>query len=121
MAAAHEKATVAAARIESQQVDQTAGFLSDVVGSFLGGRKRSRSLARPKSTAADSARLQSANRQLVDFQQDIAELEGELQGELAAIVAAWDAKAADVQVMAVRLEKTDVAVDEVALVWVPVG
>ena len=77
-------------------------------------------LARPKSTAAESARLQSANQQLVGFQQDAAELTQELEQELGAIVARWDAKAADVEVVPIRLEKADVAVDDIGLVWVPV-
>jgi hypothetical protein len=119
MASAHEKATVAAAKIEAQQIDDTSSFLGDVLGSFLGGRKRSRAVARPKSTAAESARLQSANRQLAGFQEDAAELAQELRTELEEIVARWEAKAADIQVAPVRLEKADVAVDEVALVWIP--
>ena len=86
MAAAHEKASVSAAKIEAQQADQTTSLLGDVLGSFLGGRKRSRSIARTKSTAAESARLQSANQQLVGFQQDAAELTQELEQELGAIV-----------------------------------
>ena len=120
MAAAHEKASVAAAKIEAQQSDQTTSLLGDVLGSFLGGRRRSRSIARPKSTAAESARLQSANQQLVGFQQDAAELTQELEQEVGAIVARWDAKAADVEVVPIRLEKADVAVDDIGLVWMPV-
>ena len=94
--------------------------MADVLGSFLGGRKRSRSIARTKSTAAESARLQSANQQLVGFQEDAAELTQELEQELGAIVARWDAKATDVEVVPIRLEKADVAVDDIGLVWVPV-
>jgi hypothetical protein len=120
MAAAEEKASVSAARIDAQQVDQTTSLVADVLGSFLGGRKRSRSLARTKSTAAESARLQSAHQQLVGFQQDAAELTQELEQELGAIVARWDAKAADVEVVPIRLEKADVAVDDIGLVWVPI-
>ncbi len=120
MATAHEKASVSAAKIEAQQADQTTSLLGDVLGSFLGGRKRSRSIARTKSTAAESARLQSANQQFVGFQQDAAELTQELEQEVGAIVARWDAKATDVEVVPIRLEKADVVVDDIGLVWVPV-
>jgi hypothetical protein len=121
MAAQHEKASIAAAKIEAMNADNTTGLLTSLVGSFLGGRRRTRSLARGRSTAADSARLQSANQRLVGLQADVAELDQELQQELATIDAEWDARAADVRPLDVRLEKADVSVDQLALVWIPLG
>ena len=50
----------------------------------------------------------------------LAELTQELEQEVGAIVARWDAKATDVEVVPIRLEKADVAVDDIGLVWVPV-
>ena len=74
-----------------------------------------------RSTAAQSARLDSAQQRLAELGQDAAELEQELQQELAAIDSEWDQKAADVSVAQVRLEKTDVSVAQLALVWIPTG
>jgi hypothetical protein len=121
MAAANEKAAVAAAQLEEQQDQEVTGAIGDLLGSFLGGRRRTRSMASRRGTAATEARRDTANQRLAGLQADQAELEAELQTELDAIDAAWSAKAADVQVAQVRLEKTDVAVQQVALLWVPVG
>jgi hypothetical protein len=48
-------------------------------------------------------------------------LESELAAEVAALDAAWMAKAAAVEAMAVPLEKTDVRVADLRLLWVPIG
>ena len=119
--AAQEKASVAAAQLQEQQSEQLGSAIGSVLGAFLGGRRRTRSLARPRSTAAQSARLDSAQQRLAELGQDAAELEQELQQELAAIDSKWDQKAADVSVAQVRLEKTDVSVAQLALVWIPAG
>ena len=118
-AAAQEKASVAAAQLQEQQSEQLGSAIGTVLGAFLGGRRRTRSLTGGRGTAAQAARLDSAQQRLADLGQDTAELEQELQQELAAIDAAWDQKAADVTVAEVRLEKTDVSVAQVSLVWIP--
>jgi hypothetical protein len=119
MAAAQEKAAVASAQLQEQQSQQISSVIGSVLGSFLGGRRSTRSLASGRGTGATAARLDTANQRLAGLQQDIVELEAELQQELADIDGAWDAKAADIQVTPVRLEKTDVSVDQVCLVWIP--
>ena len=91
-AAAQEKASVAAAQLQEQQSEQLGSAIGTVLGAFLGGRRRTRSLTGGRSTAAQSARLDSAQQRLADLGQDAAELEQELQQELAAIDAAWDAE-----------------------------
>ena len=57
----------------------------------------------------------------VAIQQDAAELEADLADEIAAIDDAWTAKAADVETVPIPLEKTDVAVTSLGLVWLPVA
>jgi hypothetical protein len=94
----------------------TAGSL---LGSFLGGRRSSSALARESRQRATAGRKRDAAAdKAATIEQDAAELEEELAGELAAIHDAWAAKAADVTSVPVSLERTDVAVSHLALVWI---
>jgi hypothetical protein len=89
--------------------------LSKVAGSLGGIVSR-----RGRSSAAKE-RVDAAENKLERLQQDLADVEAELAQELADIQSAWDTKAADVQTVPVGLEKTDVSVVQLALVWLPVG
>ncbi len=125
LAAAQEKASVAEAQQQAIQGQQMGSVVGSLLGSFLGGRRNTRALARSvtgggRSSAAASARAQAAGERLAQLQQDAVELEEELKQELTAIDAEWEAKASDVQVTRVPLEKVDVAVTQVNLVWIPV-
>jgi len=51
----------------------------------------------------------------------VADLEADLQDELTAIAAAWDDKAARIEPLPIGLEKTDVSLQQVTVVWVPVA
>ena len=99
---------------------------------FLGGKKGSRGLAgkiagklggassrRSRSSQA-SQRLRTAKRREDDAVENIRELETELAEELHDITEKWEEIAAGVEVVEVRLEKTDIVVDEVVLTWIPV-
>lgn len=47
------------------------------------------------------------------------ELEDELADDLQTIVAKWDDAAATIETIEVGLEKTDMRIEEVSLVWIP--
>ncbi len=96
----------------------TAGSL---LGSFLGGRRSSSALAREsrQRSAAGRKRAAAADK-AATIEQDAAELEDELAGELSAIHDEWEAKATDITTVPVPLERTDVAVTSLALVWIAV-
>jgi hypothetical protein len=66
-------------------------------------------------------RRTAAEERLADKQQSIEEIESQLADEVARLDAAWQAKGAQIDTLAVPLEKGDVTVDEVAVVWLPVG
>jgi hypothetical protein len=82
------------------------------VGAVLGGQGRSAEAAR----RVDSARNQAARRQ-----DALATLEQDLATELTEIDATWAARAAAVETVDVGLEKSDIRVVALALVWVPVA
>ena len=103
---AKAKDTADAARLES--VGEIAGSL---LGGLLGGRSRTRSLSRAGGKLARSGTAG----------QEMARLEAQLADELAAIDAKWAQAADDIETLEIGLEKTDITVDEVALVWAPTG
>jgi hypothetical protein len=74
-----------------------------------------------KQRAAAARKRDAAEDKLSTIQQDVAELEAALAEEIATIDEAWATKAADITTVPIALEKADVAVANVALVWVPVG
>ncbi len=109
------------AQRRQQEVVAGAGELLSV---FLGGRRRSRSLSgaasRRSTTVRTQQRLRSAEDKLADETADLEALEDDLAADLQEITAKWEEVAADVEELEIGLEKTDIAVDEVALCWVPV-
>ncbi len=108
-----------AAAAEPDTLLSTAGSL---LGAFLGGRKSTSAMARQsKQRAAAGQKLDAAADKLTTLQQDEADLEAELAAEITAIDEAWQAKAADVVTVPIPLEKADVAVTNLALVWIAVA
>jgi len=95
----------------------------DVLGMLLGGRRSVRGMARVLTrgsiTTRTKQRLETAEAKVQDRVDDIAELEASLAEEIAEINDRWQAAADEIDSVTVRVEKTDITVDEVALVWVP--
>ena len=52
---------------------------------------------------------------------ELEDLENELAEALLDIDDKWDDIATDIETLQVTLEKSDITVEEVALVWIPVG
>jgi hypothetical protein len=80
------------------------------LGGAAGRRGRSRSA---------SARGGAAHDKIARSEDDIADLEADLQTEVTEIAGRWDAVAARVTTVPVALEKADVSVAQLALVWLP--
>jgi hypothetical protein len=108
----------------TQEVVSGAGSL---LGSLLGGRS-SRSIARTiggaasrrTSSAAASRRVDTARNRVDDKQQALLDLQADLADAIKDLGDEWDANAAAIEDVHVPLEKTDVKVADLALVWVPV-
>jgi hypothetical protein len=92
---------------------------------FLGGRRSLRSLSgaasRRGTTRRTQERLDTAKSKVEDAAEDMREIEEELQADLADLQEKWDACAEDVETKAIPLDKSDVTVEEVVLLWVPVS
>jgi hypothetical protein len=95
----------------------------DLLSVFLGGRRRSRSLSgaasRRAQTVRTQERLRSAHEKLTDKAADLDDLEDDLGEDLMEITDRWNEAARDIQTVEIGLDKTDIDVDEMAVVWVP--
>ncbi len=132
MEAAQDRAELLKDQQKSSKLNEVASVAGSILGSFLGGKKRSNALGkvagslggivsrRGRSSAA-SERVDAAENKMERLQADLADVEAELTTELNQIHEAWQIKAAAVQTVPVTLEKTDVDVTQLALVWLPVG
>ena len=98
----------------------TAAQVSTLLGGILGGRRsRSSIVTEAKRANASQARVEAARDKAYSAQQAISDLEADLQAEIVGIDEEWARKAAAVTPMTIPLEKTDVRVVDLRLVWVP--
>jgi hypothetical protein len=119
---AAEDAAMAEADHQAQFQASVAGAVGGLLGGLLGGRRSRTSLAtEARQHAKSAARVGAADGRVNALEGDLAVLEAELGRELAELDALWMAKAERVETLSVPLEKTDVRVADLRLVWVPIG
>ena len=136
IARARDAVAVAQDRVEQAQLakatrrnDELLSGAGDLLGSLLGTRRSRGGIARKVGTIARrrgrtseaSKRVETAANRVGEKAQALADLEADLADELAAIADEWDAKAVAVQRLEIPLERTDVRVTDLALVWIPVA
>jgi hypothetical protein len=113
----------AQAKVDEYSADASGDLLStagSLLGTFLGGRRNTSALARQSRQRATAGRRRDAAAdKAATIEQDAAELEDALAADIAEIDDAWSTKAADITTVPVPLERTDVAVTDLALVWIP--
>jgi len=92
---------------------------------ILTGRRSTRSVTgsmrRRGATRSKEQRLQSAQEKAVAEWDEMASLESELTEELEEINDRWETVAGETEELEIGLEKTDIAIDDIALVWLPVA
>jgi hypothetical protein len=124
LAAAERRVRELEVDTQSRRQQELMAGAGDLLSVFLGGKRRSRSLSgaasRRSQTVRTQERLRSAHEKLSDKAADLDDLEDDLARDLIEITDRWNDAAGDIQTVEIRLEKTDIAIDEVALVWVPV-
>ena len=99
----------------------------DVIGGLLGGRRSARGIlggvrraSSKRRTSANAAnRVESAKNRLVEKLDDLEDLAQSLETALADAADEWDAAAEDIEAFEVGLEKADITVEELQLVWIP--
>ncbi len=123
-----DKAERRAAELEADLQGARQDQLLDSAGAIfdmLRGRRRTRSITGSSRSRASrrskEARLESAHGKVQDAWQAMSDLEQDLLDELEEINDRWEEAAAAIEPLEVGLEKDDIQVDELTLVWVPVG
>ncbi len=127
IAKAEDKVREVESDSKGRGADELLSAAGDLLGGLLGGRKSTSSIlsgvrrASSKRRARDKAaeRLATAENRLAEKVDDLEELEEELAESLMDIQDDWADKAGDVTEIEVGLEKTDIAIDDLTLVWVP--
>jgi hypothetical protein len=72
-----------------------------------------------KSHQAAERRVETASRKVQEKVAEYERVQAEFHSEVAAIVEKWDARADTVEEMTIGLEKNDVTVSDLSLVWIP--
>jgi DNA helicase HerA-like ATPase len=127
--AAQDRYAQAAATAQAQSTGELAAGAGALLGAFLGGRRNLRgmvnalggSTGRRGRTAAAQERVGSARRRLAEKQATLQDLEADLAADLVELDAEWQAKADVIEPVDVPLEKSDIRVSDLAVVWVPLS
>lgn len=118
----------AASRKSDQRTSQVMDIAGGLLGSLLGGRRSTRSIitgglrrsnSKGRMVAKAEERLKTAENRYNELMEDREELEGELSEDLFEIQDEWTEKASEIESLIVGLEKTDINIDDVALIWIP--
>jgi hypothetical protein len=127
MEAVERKIERAEADQTSRKQDEVISGFGSILSAFFGGKTTTRKVAssvrslssKRSRTARGAHRIEESKQKLEDKQAELEDLEAELAEELEAIDARWAEAAAEVETLEVGLERNDVVVDELVLVWVP--
>lgn len=108
-------------RASSEKQHAAISVGTDILGSLLGGKRSGGSLFSKVRRGASRAKTAKNAADRVDQKEaELDELEAELEDELASLADEWAAKVDVVEDLEVGLEKSDITIVELALVWVPV-
>ena len=130
--AAEDRAEVLDTERKGRRSEEMLSTAGSILGGLLGG-SRSRggmlgsilgkaggAAGRRTRTAAAGDRLDAAENKLEGLHRQLEDLESELTQEVTDIDAKWMATAKNITSLQVGLERTDVKVTQLALVWIPV-
>ncbi|MBX2878325.1 MAG: DUF87 domain-containing protein [Granulosicoccus sp.] len=119
----------AISRQKEQRTSQAMDIAGGLLGSLLGGRRSTRSIitsgirrsqSKGRMIAKAQERMKTAENRYQELLEDKDELEETLGDDLFEIQQEWSEKAAQIETMTVGLEKADITIDEVVLLWVPI-
>jgi len=99
-----------------------------LLGGLLGGRSSTRSItsgirrsqSKGRMAAKAEERLKTAENRYEALIDDREELEETLADDLMEIQDEWSEKISDIDSMTVGLEKADISIDDLTLIWIPV-
>ena len=99
------------------------------LGALLGGRRNVRSISRSVGSAVARAgrssskaeRLETAESTVASKNEELRDLETQLHDDLFAIDAKWDEIGRQITDYPIALERTDVSVHQLSVLWLPVA
>jgi len=126
---AEDRVETADTAADAARNDEVVNIAGKVLGNLLGGRRSVRGMAGDVRSAASrrgqsqraQQRIEEAQHRLAEKVDDLAALEQELAATLVEIDDRWAAVAAAVEPVDVGHEKSDIRIDHVFVVWVPVA
>ena len=126
---AQDRLETAERRVEEIRVDLDGARQSDFIDqagaliNILTGRGSTRSVTgssrRRASRRSKEQRLETAEGKVGDMADELLELDRELREELEEINDRWEDAGADIEILEIGLEKSDIHVTDVALIWIP--
>ncbi len=127
MAKAEDRVTELEVQAEGRDRQKYVDIGTSLLGGLLGGRRSSRSLSSAARRATSSQRQSSSSRQRLESArnrvaekiEDLDQLEAELADALLEIDDEWSAKASEIGETQVPLEKSDISVEDLMVVWLP--
>ncbi len=109
----------------SKQTEEILSGAGDIIGVLLGGRKRSNPLGQAARRRSESsrarARAEDAKAALDEERAELEALQADLEGEVADLEDEFSAMADAIEEVEIPLEKTDIRVADLKLVWIPTG
>ena len=123
LAAAQRKIEAASNTLERHREARASAISSDamgMLGGLFGGRKTSMTTAARRASAA-STKVGAAEDKVEELQAVYADLQAELDAEMAGIRSEWSARASAISPMSITLARSDVRVTTIGLVWIPMG
>jgi hypothetical protein len=125
--AAEDRVDVLEEQESSKRNSELLSTAGSILGGLLGGSSRSSLLdklgtaaRRRGGTRTAGGRVNAAENKVTRLREDLDELEAELAEEITEIDGRWMAAAKQIEPMEIGLEKSDIAVQQVVLAWVPV-
>jgi hypothetical protein len=127
VATAEDRVDQAKASQSTKKTDELMSGAGSILGAVFGGSRSARSIARSvggmatrrSRTGEASQRVSAASNRVEEKAQALADLEADMADDLATIADEWDAKATAVEPLDVALEKSDIRLTDLALVWIP--
>jgi hypothetical protein len=129
IAKAEDRVRQAEIDAEGRKQQQMINLGTSILGGLLGGRRRSRSLGAAarrmgsgrRQTAASQSRVETAMNRLDEKYSDLEELEVKLADSILDLEDEWNDRASAITELDVSLEKTDIAIEDLIVAWLPVG
>ncbi len=108
--------------VSSRKQQEVMGGVGDLLGSLFGGKRTTTALkgaaSRRSQVRRIQERLETAEAKATDREEDIEELEADLADDILEITEEWDDKAANIETVEIGLEKTDISVRALQLLWI---